>query len=98
MDLLTINPNDSLKFMKAESEHALSAKFEIYNKSGGTNATYKVKITARKLFVAMPNQGIICPNKSVIVEATIQASKISNISDILKKVHDLSYPNRKINS
>ncbi len=55
MNLSTINPNDSLKFMKSESGHALSAKFEIYNKSGGKNATYKVKRTARKLFVAISN-------------------------------------------
>jgi hypothetical protein len=41
---------------------------EIINKSSTTNSAYKVKTTAPTLFVVKPIQGIIGPNRSMVVE------------------------------
>jgi hypothetical protein len=68
MDLVTINPNDFLKFVKSDSGPLPTAKMEIINKSSTTNAAYKVKTTAPNLFVVKPIQGIIAPNRSMVVE------------------------------
>ena len=67
MDLVTINPNDCLRFVKSDSIPAPTATMEILNKSS-SNAAYKIKTTAPKLIVVKPIQGIIAPNRSITVE------------------------------
>ena len=54
MDIVSINPNDCLKFVKSDSVLAPTATMEIINKSTTTNAAYKIKTTAPKLFVVKP--------------------------------------------
>lgn len=84
MDLVTINPNDFLKFVKSDSGTLPTAKMEIINKSSTTNAAYKVKTTAPNLFVVKPIQGIIAPNRSMVVEVFLQTTKITSVADVIK--------------
>jgi hypothetical protein len=54
MDLVTIFPEDFLKFKKSETGHSLSATIEIFNKTESEKVVYKVKTTSPKLFVVKP--------------------------------------------
>lgn len=54
MDIVSINPHDFLKFVKSDAGPAPTATMEITNKSKTSNAAYKIKTTAPKLFVVKP--------------------------------------------
>lgn len=65
---MTANPSTSLHFSKADDGQLPKATLEITNNQTSSNAAYKIKTTAPRLFVVKPIQGIIAPGRTIAVD------------------------------